>query len=110
MVTHGCCHAFARLVVIKISSAVHHAVSLCSHRSRERAGKHALLYHAAADIPPHHAATSQNFAASSRAFSTASPLVQRLQELVPEKQAEMKDLKAKYSDKKLGEVTVAQVS
>ena len=44
-----------------------------------------------------------------RAMSTASPLVERLTELVPEKQAEVKEVKAKYGDKSLGEVTVGQV-
>ena len=46
---------------------------------------------------------------AARAMSSATTLSERLHQLVPEKQAEMKDLKAKYSDKSLGEVTVGQV-
>ena len=46
---------------------------------------------------------------AARAMSSAASLSERLHQLVPEKQAEMKDLKAKYSDKSLGEVTVGQV-
>ena len=42
-------------------------------------------------------------------MSSAASLTERLHELVPVKQAEMKDLKAKYSDKSLGEYTVGQV-
>lgn len=49
-------------------------------------------------------------AAPARAFSASASLVDRLADLVPVKQAEVKEVKAKYGDKSLGEVTVGQVS
>jgi citrate synthase len=47
-------------------------------------------------------------ATAARAFSSEETLKQALERLVPIKQKEMKDLKAKYGDKSLGEVTVDQ--
>ena len=43
-----------------------------------------------------------------RGFASHSGLFERIQELVPEKQAELKDVLKSHGDKILGEVTVAQ--
>ncbi len=43
-----------------------------------------------------------------RAFATHSGLFERVSELVPQKQAELKEVMANHGDKVLGEVTVSQ--